>query len=186
MSVLQTQLAPGMLVATPGLLDPNFSRTVIFLMEHTEGGAMGLVVNRSLKLNLGRLLQEVGLKDASGLTDPVLYGGPVSPARGWVVHDAEWTVDGSLIVAEGVALSSSREVLEAIAQGRGPARFNVCLGYAGWGPFQLEQEIASGSWIPVPFRPELIFDIPLMERWERSLRDNDIDPVMVATRRAEA
>ncbi|MBM4320623.1 MAG: YqgE/AlgH family protein, partial [Deltaproteobacteria bacterium] len=102
MSVLQTQLAPGLLVAAPGLPDPNFTRTVVFLMEHTEGGAMGLVINRSLKLPLGKLLQEVGLGETARFTAPVLYGGPVSPARGWVVHDADWTMDGSLVVAEGV------------------------------------------------------------------------------------
>jgi len=186
MAGLQTALAPGFLVAAPSLPDPNFVRTLIFLMEHTEGGAMGLVVHRSLKLPLGRLLQEVGLENTAGFTEPVLYGGPVSPSRGWVVHESGWTIEGSLVVAEGIALSSTREVLEAIAEGGGPLRYHVCLGYSRWGPFQLEQEIAIGSWVPVPFSAELIFDTPLALRWERALRDNGIDPAMVVSRRVEA
>ncbi len=186
MSHLETQLAPGFLVAAPALPDPNFAHSVVFLMEHSSSGAMGLVINRPLQLPLGRLLAEIGLERGKGMLQSVLFGGPVAPARGLVLHDADWGLDGTVIVAQGLALSSSREVLEAIVRGRGPRRFQVCLGYSGWGPMQLEGEIAGGSWIPLPVDPELVFGLPAAECWEAALRRNGIDPAMVSSRQAEA
>ena len=186
MSVLESQLAPGLLIAAPWLPDPNFSHTAVFLMEHSEGGAMGLVVNRPLDMPLSHLLAEMSLQGTEQFSQPVLCGGPVAPSRGWVLHEADISRAGSLVVAPGVALNSTREVLEAIAKGDGPGRFHTFLGYSGWGPKQLEREISMGSWIPVPVSLELLFDVPLEERWELALRTNGIDPAMVMSGRLDA
>ncbi len=182
MAAMDTTLAPGFLVAVPGLPDRNFARSVVFLMEHTEGGAMGLIINRALNVSVGRLINEIGAGRVEGLDEPVLFGGPVSPMRGWVIHEAGWAVHGSLTVAPGVAISSSHFALEAIAKGEGPGKYHVCLGYSGWGAGQLEQEIAIGSWIPLPFSAELAFDVPIEERWEKVLRDNGLDPAFVVAK----
>jgi len=186
MSGLETELAPGFLVAVPGLPDPNFARTVVLLMEHSDEGAMGLVINRPLNLPLGRLLSEAGVEESGPFSQPVLYGGPVSPSRGWVLHEGSWAMDGTLVVAPGVALSSSVAVLRAIAEGKGPKQFSVCLGYAGWSAGQLEGEIAIGSWVPVPATARLVLEVPLEERWEEALRSNGLEPSMVMSRNAEA
>lgn len=186
MAGLDTQLAPGLLVAVPGLPDPNFARTVVLLVEHNDDGAMGLVINRPLTIPLGKLLAEVGVSEAERFGAPVLYGGPVSPSRGWVLHGADWAMDGSLVVAPGVALSSSVAVLRAIGEGQGPEQYGVCLGYAGWAAGQLEREIAIGSWVPVPATARLVLEVPLEQRWEEALRSNGMEPAMVSSRNADA
>jgi putative transcriptional regulator len=182
--IMETVIAPGFLVAAPQLKDPNFDNTVILMVEHDDDeGSLGLVINRASKISLGTVLQEmkVEVPGAVDLSDhrPVLYGGPVSPELGWIVHTPEWRSRDTKLIADAVGVTASLEVLKAIARGRGPQSYLFCLGYAGWGPGQLVDEIKTGSWFNVPLGPDLIFEVPLEERWANALSRLGIDPFSV-------
>lgn len=182
---METVIAPGFLVAAPQLKDPNFESAVVLMVEHDDGeGSLGLVINRVSEMSLARILSEMKLPLAESVNcdefPRVLYGGPVSPELGWIVHTPDWQGSGTKLIAEAVAVSASLDVLQAIANGRGPEKFLFCLGYAGWGPGQLVEEIKTGAWFNVPFELELIFDVPFDERWKRALGRLGIDPLSVA------
>jgi putative transcriptional regulator len=187
-------LAPGMLIAAPPLGDPNFDRTVVLVAVHGEEGALGFVVNRRAPMTLGELLVLAGYGDA-GIADntPVYFGGPVQPSSGWILClDPTLAADdnGVIAVGERVRVTSSRTAFDALVHdvGRGfavgdgavagtgvaaapavdPKRRMVMLGYSGWGPGQLEGEIASGAWLPVPLDEGVLFDIALGDKWEQA------------------
>lgn len=164
-------LAGQLLVATDGLRDPRFVRTVIYMVRHDPTGALGLVVNRPLgETPLARLLDRLGLsgEGVSG-TLRLHYGGPVEPKRGFVLHTAEWTGEDSRVVQGGVAFTTDPAILEAVARGAGPRRLLVTLGYAGWSPGQLEGEIDGGAWITVTADEALIFDEDAATKWDRAM-----------------
>ncbi|WP_411832795.1 YqgE/AlgH family protein [Pseudoxanthomonas mexicana] len=167
MSNLALPLANQLIIALPALDDPNFARTVALICQHDEDGAMGVVINRPSEYTLGEVLSQMQLDtDDEALRERVvLAGGPVHPERGFVLHDdgREW--DSRLEVAQGLYLTTSRDILEAMARGEGPDNAIVALGCAGWGAGQLEFELAENSWLTVPADAELIFDVPLPERW---------------------
>lgn len=181
-----SNLAPGFLVAAPTLDCPFFNHTVVLLVEHADEGSFGFVINRPTDVRFRQVLGEVGLEvDAVHPPEaPVMMGGPVSPETGWIVYDPGTTGAG---VSEDVfhlnahlAVSASMEMLEQLASGEGPARRVMMLGYSGWGGGQLEQEMRDGAWIPVDLDPELVFDIPAEDRWERALGKLGIDPARVS------
>lgn len=163
-------LAGQLLLAMPSLKDPNFAKSVILVCEHNADGALGLVVNRRLPLKLGEVLRKLDLhtERAALETNPVYAGGPVEGGRGFVLHDAPGAYADSLTVGDSLAVSASEAVLAAIARGEGPRRFIVALGYAGWGPGQLEREFAENAWLAVPASPELVFDADVDERWQQA------------------
>ena len=163
-----TPLANQLLVALPSLADPNFERTVSLLGQHDADGAMGVVVNRRSDYTLGEVFSQMGIAcdDATLCATPVLAGGPVHPERGFVIHDGAQGFDSSLVVAEDLRVTTSRDVLEAMARGKGPARAVVALGCAGWGAGQLEAELAENSWLTVPSDGEILFALPLEARWQ--------------------
>ena len=168
MSPQSTPLANQLLVALPSLADPNFERTVSLLCQHDENGAMGVVVNRRSDYTLGEIFSQMGIaceNDALCAT-PVLAGGPVHPERGFVIHDGDHGWDSSLTVAEGLRVTTSRDVLEAMARGDGPDRAVVALGCAGWGAGQLDAELVDNSWLTVPSDDEILFALPLDARWQ--------------------
>jgi len=167
MSAPATHLNRQLLIALPALSDPNFSRGVALICQHDDNGAMGVMVNRPSEYTLGEVLNQMGIDTADETLrgQPVLSGGPVHPERGFVIHDGQgW--DSSLDLGDGLYLTTSRDVLEAMAQGLGPRRALVALGCAGWGAGQLEFEIGENSWITVPADDELLFDLPLEQRWQ--------------------
>jgi putative transcriptional regulator len=175
-----SSLAPGMLIAAPPLGDPNFDRTVVLVALHGEGGALGFVVNRAAPMRLGELLVLAGYGDAGIIDDtPVYFGGPVQPTSGWIVClDPTLTPgeDGTLAVGDRVRVTSSRTAFDALVQDAerrppgdaDPRRRMVMLGYSGWGPGQLEGEIAAGAWLPVPLDEGVLFDVALGDKWERA------------------
>lgn len=159
------------LVATEEIGDPRFDHTLIYLVLHNEGGAMGLVVNRSLgEFPLARLLERLGLdpEDVSG-DIRVHYGGPVQPTHGFVLHTSDYSDPATRLGPGGVALTSDRAILEAIAHGRGPRQALFAFGYAGWAAGQLEAEIRRGAWATVAADPELLFDEDDDRKWERAM-----------------
>ncbi len=168
MSTQPTPLANQLLVALPSLADPNFERTVSLLCQHDAGGAMGVVVNRRSDYSLGEIFAQMGIAcdDEALCATPVLAGGPVHPERGFVIHDGTRGWDSSLGVADDLQVTTSRDVLEAMARGEGPERAVVALGCAGWGAGQLEAELAENSWLTVPSDAGILFQLPLEARWQ--------------------
>ena len=170
-------LANQFLIAMPGMADPNFSGTVIYLFEHNERGAMGLVVNRPTEVDLAMLFDKIELKleIAPLLEQPVYFGGPVQVERGFVLHEPNpgTSYSSSLIIPGGLTMTTSKDVLEAVASGNGPRKFLMTLGYAGWGAGQLEEEITLNGWMNVPLSrqqmAEIIFDTPYSQRYERAM-----------------
>jgi putative transcriptional regulator len=177
---MASELAPGFLVAAPVLLDPNFQRTVVLLVEHRPEASLGFVINRPTTARLPAMLDALGLQspDARPPDSPVLVGGPVAPDTGWIVFEASESQEfGEVVrVSPRLAVSASRELLETTVLGRGPERLMLVLGYAGWGPAQLDAEIAQGAWIPVDLDEKIIFDTPYEQRWTAALQSLGIDP----------
>jgi putative transcriptional regulator len=156
------------LIAMPGLSDPNFHHTATLICEHNEDGAIGIVINRPLGISLGDILDHMNIKANSEAiaARPVYMGGPVQGERGFVVHEPLGNWDATLKVTDNTGVTSSRDILEAIAQGAGPEKSFVTLGYAGWGPGQLEQELAANAWLSGPANSGIVFDVPYEQRWE--------------------
>ncbi len=163
----QDSLTNNLLIAMPGMADPNFNSTVTLVCEHNAEGALGIVINRPMSMNLGGLLEQMSLDDADKTvaSSPVLDGGPVGRERGFVLHDPHGTFETSVEVSDDIQLTLSRDVLDAMAAGSGPDKSLVALGYAGWEPGQLEQEMLHNTWLSVPANSEIIFDVPFTERW---------------------
>ncbi len=164
-------LAGRLLVAAPGMADPRFSETVIFMIAHDAGGAMGFVVNRGLgEGRLKSLLKGFGVdsETASGSVR-LHYGGPVGAGSGFVLHSADYNGPSTRIVDDRIAVSTGRDILEAIAEGKGPRETRFILGYAGWGPGQLESEMARDDWLTAPAEPSLVFSDTLDDVWERAI-----------------
>jgi putative transcriptional regulator len=163
-------LGGQLLVATEQLQDPRFIRTVVYLVRHDASGAMGLIVNRRVgEMPLAALMQQLGL-DASGAngTMRIHYGGPVETGRGFVLHTPEYVSQGTLASPGGLAMTFEPGILRAIADGHGPRRILFTLGYSGWAPGQLENEIGRGDWITVPSDEALVFDEDYDKKWERA------------------
>lgn len=168
MSALSLPLSNHLLVALPSLADSTFERAVALICQHDDNGAMGVVVNQPSDFTLGEVFaqMEIDTDDGDLRAVPVLNGGPVHPERGFVIHDDARSWDSSLKVAEGLYLTTSRDILEAMAAGHGPRNALVTLGCAGWSAGQLEQELAENSWLTVPADAALLFASPLEERWQ--------------------
>lgn len=176
-AVEPTKLAGQLLIAMPTLPDPNFSHSVSLICEHNEFGALGVVINRPLYMEVGEVLEQFGLQtnDAIIAGQPVFAGGPVQPERGFVLHDGCEDFDSTLRINDNLAVTTSRDVLERLAHGGGPARVLFALGYAGWGAGQLEQELADNAWINVPVDDSILFSVPHELRWERAAQLLGID-----------
>jgi|SRR5690625_2811819 len=171
------------LIAMPSLADPNFSRTVTYLCQHDADGALGIVINRPTDVRLDELLQHLELSDPDPAVaeQPVLLGGPVQRERGFVLHrhDQDW--DASLPVADDIVLTTSKDILAAIARGAGPNDYVVALGYAGWGPGQLEQELAENSWLSGPASADVLFNVPFEQRWQAAASLLGVDISLLST-----
>lgn len=160
------------LIAMPNMADPTFSGTVVYLCDHSERGALGLVINRPTDIDLQALFNRIDLKlEIEPLLHvPVYFGGPVQTERGFVLHDAsESSYTSSMQVPGGLEMTTSKDVLEAVASGKGPERFLLTLGHAGWGAGQLEDEISKNGWLTVQADPKIVFDVPAEDRFEAAL-----------------
>ncbi|MCP5159006.1 MAG: YqgE/AlgH family protein [Gammaproteobacteria bacterium] len=162
-----TYLTDQFLIAMPTLADPNFFQTVTYISEHNVSGALGLIINRPLNLTLDQLLEHLQIAtDRSDVAAiPVYHGGPVQPEQGFVVHHPVGQWDATLRVTDDIGITTSRDILQAVAHGEGPQHLLVTLGYAGWGPGQLEREMAENAWLSVPADPDILFHTPSEQRW---------------------
>ncbi len=170
-------LTNQLLIAMPGMADPNFSTTVTLICEHNDEGALGIVINQPLTLKLGGLFEQLELDDADpyAADSPVLMGGPVGPERGFVLHDTRHSYENSLAVSSEINLTLSRDVIDAMATGEGPDKTLVALGYAGWEPGQLENEILANAWLNVTATPDIVFDLPFADRWSAAAQTLGVD-----------
>lgn len=175
-------LTNQLLIAMPGMLDPNFSTTVTLICEHNDDGALGIVINRPTTLKLGGLFEQLSVEgaDARAASSLVLSGGPVGTERGFVLHGPERTYENTLSVSEDICLTLSRDVIDAMATGEGPEQTLVAVGYAGWETGQLDEEMLANSWLSVPATPEIVFDTPFAERWDSAARTLGIDIACMA------
>ncbi len=181
-------LSNHLLVALPALHDEHFARSVTLVCHHDGDGAMGVMVNRASEYTLGEVFQQMGISsDFQALQSQiVLAGGPVHPERGFVLHDGAREWDSTLTVGDGLYLTTSRDVLEAMARGDGPTQAVVALGCAGWGAGQLEQELVDDSWLMVPAVRELLFELPLEQRWQAAAGSIGVDLVNYASHSGHA
>ena len=174
------------LIAMPGIAGDTFAGTVIYLCEHTDKGALGLVINKPIDIKLKNLFEKIDLSlDRVDLAEsPVFYGGPVQTERGFVLHEQLDTEGGrfnsSLRIPGGLEMTTSKDVLEALARCAGPSKILVTLGYSGWGAGQLEEEMGRNTWINVDAEPEIIFSTPVDQRYDKALSLLGIDPAMLS------
>lgn len=178
----QVDFSRQLLVAMPGMVSGALADTVIYICEHNDQGALGVVINRPTDLTLGDLLQridlelslEIGLKQE----DAIFFGGPVQTDRGFVLHTPVGDYSSSIALGE-VALTTSRDILQEVAAGSGPDKILVTLGYTGWGPAQLEDEMGQGAWLHVDSNLDILFAIPAAQRYQAALAQLGIDPIML-------
>ncbi|WP_018604716.1 YqgE/AlgH family protein [Uliginosibacterium gangwonense] len=165
------------LIAMPAMADPNFSRTVAFVAEHGEDGALGVIINRPIDLTIKDLFErvEIPFERADLGTRPVYFGGPVQTDRGFVLHRPSGEWQSSLRVGGDVALTSSKDILLALSAEGQPEDLLISLGYSGWSAGQLEDELAQNAWLSVPADPRIIFEVPAEERFEAAMRLLGID-----------
>ncbi|MGZ5049521.1 MAG: YqgE/AlgH family protein [Methylobacter sp.] len=165
------------IIAMPNLADPNFFHTVTYMCQHNDDGALGIVINRSTDMKLGEIFKQMNINVTAPETEevPVFAGGPVQQEHGFVVHTSGGSWNATLPVSDTISLTTSRDVLEAIAVGEGPEQFFVALGYAGWGAGQLEREIIDNAWLNTPFNAQVLFDVPIGQRWKSAASQIGID-----------
>ncbi len=180
----ESGLAPGFLVSSPSLRDPNFQGSLVLMARHDAEGSLGFVVNRAAEVRSGDVLQAVdpqlrAVSRAVGRDQvPVLVGGPVQPERLWILWRPGVVPAGDedLRVAGGLAVGGSKALLEAVSSNDDAGPYQLLLGYAGWGPMQVESEIAAGAWIPLGLMEDLVFDVPMEERWDEAVRRLGLPP----------
>lgn len=174
-------LAGQFLLAMPSLADPRFERSVIAVCAHDHGGAFGLCLHTEVEdLLLPELMAQIDVDPGETPAVPVLAGGPVEPQRGFVIHSPDWRGEDTLFVADRFAVTGTRDILVAIAAGRGPARWVAALGYAGWGSGQLETEVARNDWMTTPATMGLVWNHPPEQRWRAGFAAEGIDPALLS------
>jgi putative transcriptional regulator len=180
--IKRSYLENQFLIAMPALQDPDFSRAVAVLCQHNDEGALGIVINRPSGMRLADLLHQldIGLAVPALGDQPVYLGGPVQQDRGFVLHEPCDDFDSSFAVSDSLQLTTSRDVLEALARGDGPRRALVALGYSGWSAGQLERELLDNAWLSTPVALDLLFDLPAEERWQAAAASIGIDPGMLS------
>jgi putative transcriptional regulator len=180
-----------LLIAMPGMSDTRFERSVVYMCAHSEHGAMGIIINKTAPMmRFGDLLSQLDIHSEESTIEPpaelmempVLFGGPVEQGRGFVLHTSDYFMnDSSLPVAENIALTATVDILRAMAKGEGPQSAVLALGYAGWAPGQLENEIQANGWLFCPASADIIFDPDLDAKYERALAQLGIDPARLAS-----
>ncbi len=181
------ELRPGslrdhFLIAMPGLNESSFAHTVTYICEHSDKGAMGLVINSATAMQLSEIFSQMDLHYSPSIGEQlIMAGGPVQPERGFVLHSSETQWQSTLRVSSELSLTASRDIIVALAQGRGPKECLITLGYAGWGEGQLEQEIAENSWLTVPANKDIIFTTPCENRWAAAAQVLGIDVNLISS-----
>jgi putative transcriptional regulator len=175
------------LIAMPQLEDPNFNGTITYICQHNEDGAMGIIINRSSGINLGDIFEQLSFAtDGQHNETPVSQGGPVQLDRGFVLHNDGSSWDSSYEVSTSIQLTTSRDILEAIANNEGPEKFVIALGYAGWGAGQLEGEIAQNSWLTCASSEDILFHTDLGQKYDMAMASIGLDAAKLSTNAGHA
>ncbi|OWY37949.1 hypothetical protein CEK28_14980 [Xenophilus sp. AP218F] len=176
-------LSNHFLIAMPGMADPLFAKSLVYLCEHGEHGAMGLIINKPSGIAMAQLFDQIDLplEDEHTRNGQVYFGGPVQPDRGFVLHAPAGNWQSSLMITDDLALTTSKDVLAAVAAGRCPDKMLISLGYAGWSGGQLEQEISDNGWLTVPADPAIIFDLPCEARYDAAMALLGFDPALLSS-----
>ena len=171
------RLTNHFIIAMPGLMDENFNQAVTYICEHDQNGTFGIIINRESEITLDDVMQQMNIpyRQQDNKSVPVYTGGPVQANRSFILHRPTGNWDSSLIVNDTVALTTSRDILEAIAENKGPDDNIIALGYAGWGPGQLEQEMADNTWLSCPAEEQIIFNTPVEDRWQAAAKLIGVD-----------
>ncbi|WP_338766881.1 YqgE/AlgH family protein [Massilia sp. METH4] len=183
-------LANHFLIAMPSMQDPVFGGTVVYVCEHNENGVLGVVINKPTDMTMDVLFERIDLEVTAAndqmTSKPIMFGGPVQDDRGFVLHTPCARYSSSLTVTDEVAFTTSIDVLEAVAKGTGPQRMLVSIGYSGWSPGQLEDEISRNGWLTVHAEPSILFDLPIEERYVAAMKLLGIDPLMLTSEAGHA
>jgi putative transcriptional regulator len=180
-------LSGRLLLAMPGMFDPNFDHAVIAMCQHDELGAFGIGIGHvRAGMRFRELLEDIGIEPGAAPDRVVHHGGPVEPGRGFVLHTPDWLGEETVQVEGLCALSASLEILRAIAAGTGPSRWLIALGYAGWGAGQLDGEMRHHGWYAADGHPEILFDLPAEQRWHATWRAEGIDPALLSNETGQA
>ncbi|MDF0604223.1 YqgE/AlgH family protein [Neisseriaceae bacterium TC5R-5] len=176
-------LSNHFLIAMPNMADPMFARSLVYLCEHGEHGAMGIIINKPSGIAMVQLFEQIDLPlpDDEHRADTVYFGGPVQPDRGFVLHMPSANWQSSLVINEHIALTTSKDVLIAVSEGQRPTNLLISLGYAGWTAGQLEDEIANNGWLTVSAQPDIIFKLPYEERYDAAMSLLGFDPTTLST-----
>lgn len=177
-----TDLTGKLLIAMPGMGDPRFEKSVIYLCAHSAGETMGLIINKpAAGLNIDELFQQLSIPHSGSANIKVHFGGPVENGRGFVLHSGEFSfTDATMKIEPRFSMTANKEILEAIADGSGPENAILMLGYAGWGPGQLEQEIVHNGWLIADASPDLVFGADSSKKWAAALKSLGIDPLSLS------
>ena len=180
-------LSNHFLIAMPRLKGSNFFQSVAYICEHNTNGAIGLVVNQPTKITLGDLFDQMHVKYDAAIGETSLFsGGPVQTERGFILHSNEKSWESTLTISDTISISSSKDVLEDIANNRGPDKFLITLGYAGWSAGQLEDEMINNSWLTVPADQHIIFDTPVEQRWTAAAQPLGVNMNLIASQAGHA
>ncbi|KXF80136.1 YqgE/AlgH family protein [Enterovibrio coralii] len=175
------------LVAMPSMADERFKHSVVYMCEHNDDGAMGLMINQPINISVASMLDQIELDREQDVThpvsldQPVLFGGPVSEDRGFVLHKNNKLFGSSIRLTENLTVTTSKDILSILGTNEEPDQFIVALGYAGWEAGQLEQELAENSWLTIEADPAVIFDTPINERWEKALKQMGISALNLSS-----
>jgi len=172
-----SNLSNHFLIAMPQLDDPNFQHTTTYICEHNQDGAMGLIINRPMNLHINEVLEQmdIEIKDERLANTPVFHGGPVQEERGFVLHHPATLWESTVVISDQLAITTSKDILEQIAEGQGPSQYLITLGYAGWGYGQLEMELAENTWLNGPADLSIIFNEPVENRWNKAAQAIGVD-----------
>lgn len=178
-----TNLTNHLLIAMPNLLDPNFYQTVAYVCMHNESGAMGIVINRAMNVELGAVLDHMQIEVTSPSANSLaIYdGGPVQRERGFVIHRPAGKWDAMLTLDHDIGITTSRDILNAIATGKGPDQVLIALGYAGWGAGQLERELSENAWLTAPVDLDIMFNTPIHKRWQAAAARLGVDLMLISS-----
>jgi putative transcriptional regulator len=189
MRMSNLELSNHFLIAMPDMMDPNFSGTLSVICEYSDQGSMGFIINRPTVLELDELFRQQGVQfdpDNLPALQPIFFGGPVQPDQGFVLHTAEREWQTTMKVGTNLSVTASRDIIEDVAAGKGPEKYIFLLGYAGWGPGQLETEITENAWLTCEADNAIIFDLPPEERWQQAAAKMGIDLNLISTHAGHA
>lgn len=183
-----TSLKHHFLIAMPQMGDPNFAQTVTYICEHNDEGAMGIVINRPIEITLGDILEHLDIMpDTPAIKEQAVhFGGPVSLERGFVLHTPQGPWDSTMNLPDDIGLTTSRDILQAIGHGAGPAKRFIALGFAGWGAGQLEQEMLDNAWLSTPASAGILFDLPIEQRWQAAATQLGVDLTLLSSQAGHA